>query len=486
MQPQPLCATDWRLQGASASVSVAPAVRLSLIDGPRWLFLATLVSAPLLYGSTRTWAVNVLLIQIYAVVLLWIAGCCLERRRPLVHRGLLYASAFIVLQAWWMTSNAKFACDVDTFEFQPLTVLLAWAPGSLDQIGSSEASLLITTLCGTAAFVCDLSRHGRWRRRMLYAMVASGAVVAALGLLQRATSALGIFWQDENLEPTFFATFRNYDNAAAFLNLIWPLLAILLVVGLRDGARMQLRAGIAAALALTVSAIFVTRSRAASGIAVLLAGAILIWLVRQVLHREIKTLSRMELSVGVGLFVVLIGGLAVATGLEATLKRWSRLQSDFTDLNYRWIAYQVCLSISAKAGLFGFGPGTFQCVFPYFTHDVGDAIQGRWTYAHQDYLQAIIEWGYLGATAWAVFVGGAILVAAKRFVKHRRSLSFRRKGQFLAVTLALTGVLLHALVDFPLQIASIQLYVTVLIGMLWGAPHWVRIHSSGQGERAIL
>ena len=33
---------------------------------------------------------------------------------------------------------------------------------------------------------------------------------------------------------------------------------------------------------------------------------------------------------------------------------------------------------------------------------------------------------------------------------------------------SLAGVMLHALVDFPLQIASLQLYTMLVAGILWG------------------
>ena len=42
---------------------------------------------------------------------------------------------------------------------------------------------------------------------------------------------------------------------------------------------------------------------------------------------------------------------------------------------------------------------------------------------------------------------------------------------------SLGSVLVHAFVDYPLQIASIQIYVAALLGLLWGARHWLDVET---------
>ena len=65
------------------------------------------------------------------------------------------------------------------------------------------------------------------------------------------------------------------------------------------------------------------------------------------------------------------------------------------------------------------------------------------------------------------------MVGIRSYKEHARSewTPRRRVLQPLA-TIALIGVAVHALVDFPLQIESIQLYVATYLGICWGSSLW--------------
>ena len=85
---------------------------------------------------------------------------------------------------------------------------------------------------------------------------------------------------------------------------------------------------------------------------------------------------------------------------------------------------------------------------------------------------------------WALLFFGGIAVAIRSYKSYatREWTPRRRLLQPLAI-LGLIGVALHALVDFPFQIESIQLYVATYLGICWGSTLWyqrseVRLHSS--------
>jgi O-antigen ligase len=112
-------------------------------------------------------------------------------------------------------------------------------------------------------------------------------------------------------------------------------------------------------------------------------------------------------------------------------------------------------------------------VFPYYTAGVSDRLNGFWHYLHEDYLQTLLEWGAIGSALWAVLFFGGIAVALRaRFSESADKWRPRQRILLPLVVLGLASVAIHALVDFPLQIASIQLYVATYVGMCWSASRW--------------
>jgi hypothetical protein len=165
-------------------------------------------------------------------------------------------------------------------------------------------------------------------------------------------------------------------------------------------------------------------------------------------------------------------GVTASIGWGPMLNKWRILGSQLTAENPRWLVASVAWRMIGDAGPFGFGAGTFALAFPHYMNASGVMIPGIWRHAQQDYLETVIEWGWLGAAVWLVLCAGAVICGIRALRAENLDLADRTLV-FLSVV-ALAGVALHSLVDYPLQVASLQLYVATYLGMCWGSPRWIR------------
>src|SRR5207247_11410524 len=82
--------------------------------------------------------------------------------------------------------------------------------------------------------------------RLLYVIGLFGGSIAFLGLLQKATGAHMIFCQPppppELWVSTFFSTYYYHGNAGAFLNLVWPSSAGLVIRAFTSRSHPGMRA----------------------------------------------------------------------------------------------------------------------------------------------------------------------------------------------------------------------------------------------------
>lgn len=444
------------------------------MEAPRWLFLAALVYAPWAYGSTREWAVTGLNIFIGGVMMLWMVSCLLRRTWPQVPPVLAIATILLAAQGWFLVGNAKFDYDPTALEFNELSPLLPWAPGTLHRSLSLQSMAQISAMLFSLCFVCETARRAVWRKRLLLTLALTGVSLVLLGLAQRLTNATAIFWGPEDMGQSFFATYRYHSNAGAFLNLVWPIVAGFTFMAFLGGVTAGKRFLWATALTMCLAGTAIIASRAAAVLAVVLSVAWGLWVLREIARSRWKGITVATAAVAALVMILLVGSLAALAGLDVSVKRWSKFHREFTEENHRLLTAQVCLDMIPEAGAWGFGPGTFQTAFPYFSHRYGTQIAGKWIFAHEDYLQTLIEWGYVGGAGWAFLLFGGLLNSLVRAYRHRGCLSIDVRITHFGLVTGSIGVLLHALVDFPLQIASIQLYVAVLLGILWANRHWLR------------
>jgi len=193
--------------------------------------------------------------------------------------------------------------------------------------------------------------------------------------------------------------------------------------------------------------------------------------VRQALSR----VSRAERGLAIGgAFLLVLTALAVgqASRLDQPWQRWLAFRSQFP-ADARWLVAQAAWRGSGDAGWFGLGPGTFRVTFPYLTGYLGDRVNGVWRFLHDDYLQTLLEWGRVGSVLWGAFLFGGLFFAVRNLRSvHAIDWSPRRRIFLPLICLSLGATAIHATVDFPLQIASIQLFVFTYLGVCWGSNLW--------------
>jgi hypothetical protein len=439
----------------------------------RWIFLAVLIYAPWAYGGTTPASIQTTNWLLLAVLVLWAVELVVSRRSPRFPRFLLFLTCALIGIGGWMVFNAKSIYDSDFYAFVPLRNFAPPLAGSVDYAISAAWMMRGALLLGTILFVADLSQSNRWLLRLWYVIGLVAGSIAFLGLLQKATGARMIFWQ--TAPPwgvsTFFATYYYHGNAGAFLNLVWPLTAGLAIRAFTTRSHPGMRAMWVSVFILTVAGVLANTSRMAQLVGLLLLVAICLQFGAALLRKLSGTEKSVALGGAIAILLTLIA-LAQATHLEQPLNRWQSMSEQIPN-DARWLASRVAIDALPDAGFFGFGPGTFRVVFPAYNSVSINQVPGTWRFLHEDYLQTLLEWGWVGSSLWALLLFGGIAVGIRSYNKYARpGWTPRRRLLQPLVVMALIGVALHALIDFPLQIASIQLYVATYLGLCWGSSLW--------------
>ncbi len=459
-------------------------------NASRWIFFAALVYAPWAYGATTSASIQITNWVLLAALVLWAIELLVSRRTPRFPRLLFFLTAALICVGGWMVFNAKSIYDSDFFVFVPLRNFAPPVAGSVDYPISVAWMIRGALLLGIILFVADLSQSNRWLLRLWYVIGLVGGSIAFLGLLQKATGAQMIFWQlphpNEYLRvSTFFATYFYHGNAGAFLNLVWPLTAGLVIRAFSNRSNPGMRAVWISLFIVTIAGVLANTSRMSQVLALVLLFAICAQFGLALVRKLSGSGKGIALAGGLAILLALIA-LAQAVHLEQPLKRW-QTESQRISTDARWYAFRVAMGAVPDARLCGFGPGTFRVVFPSYNIESANQAAGTWRFLHDDYLQTLLEWGWIGGILWALLLFGGIIISIRGYKEHaRREWTPRRRVLQPLVVIALLGVALYALVDFPLQIESIQLYVATYLGICWGSALWRDGRSASESQSSFV
>jgi O-antigen ligase len=354
--------------------------------------------------------------------------------------------------------------------------------------------------------LAHLARTPAWRTGIAWAMLLAGAAVALLGLLQNATRARGIFWNDSVQMPgAFFGTFFHHTSAGAYLNSVWPLGFALALGAIRrntESARVRILIyGSLVCSALILCAHSGHVSRLPQVIAIVVLVAFTFWAGLWRAFGQIRGLRFAVAGLTALLLIAVLGfgatrlreinarwNLLEWTGLRggnaaapaAPVEDWPNLMRDDLfvpsqhgeyPLGDRGAAYATAVAAIKERPWFGWGPQGWTAAAAALSND--PFIRTFYLmvqFTHSDYLQTCVEWGLIGAAGWALLIPASVVNAFRRLGSHP---SHDFVGA--AAASALVAVLVQSLIDFPLQIPAVFFNVIALSALAWSVP-LERIH----------
>jgi hypothetical protein len=461
--------------------------------------VGALVMAPLDFGSTRTLPFHLLVVLVAAAGCAWSVSGAIGPGAPALPGAVVLGAGLVAaaVLAWELWLPYPVPPDFTLRHFHQIAA--RW-PNSI--VPTSKP--WICAWCAAAALaLLALCRHASddaGRVAIAAAIVATGAAVAALGLVENATRARGIYWDKTVRMPgAFFGTFYHHTSAGAYLNSVWPLAAGLAMRGLGSASGAWRRAGVAAAVAAFVilGAHAGHISRFPQVIAVLAIVASLVWVRPWRLGGRIAGSAPLWAAVALGGCMVAVSAGVLGSRVGDIRSRWSALrlseiegagppaaavppqewQARMRDdlfipsehanfiLGDRGAAYQTAARAISERPWFGWGPAGWMAAAAANTDDpfIRTFFQ-MMQFTHEDYLQTIVEWGLVGAAGWALLVAGGL---AHGLLALRSNAGLDPIGAGAAVGLA--AVMAQSLIDFPLQIPAIQLNAVALAALAWSA-----------------
>ncbi len=438
--------------------------RYSLVPA-RWLLLIIILAVAWPYGLAGSEYQPVFMLTVMGCGVLAVAGWGLRRSPPRIARHLCLLPVLLLGMGWAALVFPRAFFDETRMALESLPRPVPdWFPGTVDAASGARKTALISSYVIIFLIAGDAGSSRRWRARLGAALALAAGSVALFGLYQKSTGASNIYWQPgPPSDATFFGPFTYHANAASFMVAGLPYavgMAILALRRPRNGAGKLLWCivgmGIASALLVNTSRAGVWLSIGVASIMGLREGCRL-W---QGSGRALK--ARIITSGGIGVAAVCL--VAMGFGWEKTLERsgWDSLGEGF---KARSRAPRIALPAAADAGWFGFGPGTFKAVFPPYRLGKPELEPVTvWEHLHNDPLQTVIEWGWLGATGWAL----VLFLIARQGWRRLATYGGESESRVLleAAGISFAAVFLHSLVDFPFQVPAVSVMLAAGAGLL--------------------
>lgn len=446
---------------------------------PFVLFVATLVFAPLAFGTAEDWSMTTVQLLIALTVFFF----CLQLRKSpeklLQTPGLLplmLLVGFMALQLAPMPpAIVKFLSPAAYQAYQPVNELSnsnGWIPLTVYRKETVFEFLRIASYGFFYILTIQLLSSGDRLKKTISICCWLAIGIAVLAILQKYSSPDKIFWFRSvvsNAAPV--GPWVNRSQYCGYIGMVAPLvLALALFYRPSLNAEESLRQRIVSFFSLSggnlylvlgfgvlimVCSAFITLSR--GGIIAVTAALLFFFSVMAWKSTRYSSVF----------FICMIGSLIISVtwfGWDPIFRRFEQIVTSSGEISIdRFWLWEDILPQIKDFLLTGSGFGTFIAVFPQYRTFAGSAI---FDHAHNDYLELLTDGGIIGfvLAGWFVF---AVIRAGWKMIGRRRD----RYARLVSIG-ALSGIvamLIHSISDFNMHNGADGLYFFFLCGVLVSA-----------------
>jgi O-antigen ligase len=453
--------------GASArlgsALSIVPvsafikSVREDALAAAAWLVVVT---ATIFGGASQTNALSLMVVELSALPLLFLAAS------PLVLRG-------VERSLWPALLILTGVIAVPIFQLIPLPESI-WGhlPGrgpeltavNLAHVGQPALPIsltpeytwrsLLALVPPAAMFLAAIQLSDRERRIAVALWLTLGVVSVVIGIFQvlgGQNSPLYFYSVTNSGLPV--GLFSNRNHQAAFL---YSLLVMSSVFVSNPRARSTDTDRMASALAVLFAAVClvgvaITLSR--TGIILALVG-IIGWIALVV--RPSRFRERWRLGVLLGLPVVIGLAATVLFRLSPIINRFSQLG----DKELRFEGWPVVLKLAQDFAPIGSGIGSFDVVYRS-VEPLSQVSNAYFNHAHDDYLELWLETGWIGVGLLIAFIIWLVWRLWNVFMRRARGVEVGKASGLVLVLL-----MAHSLVDYPLRTEAIAVLFAFCCGVV--------------------
>jgi len=347
----------------------------------------------------------------------------------------------------------------------------ALATVSLDPYATLVQIVLVLALA--AAFVAGvaLGADEERARRTLRSLLLLGMAYGAWAFADHAISPALLFGAPRPFEPDRLSASFGSANTAATLFGALTLLGLVDLSGAyraaRPGGAFQARdlqrlapalVRPLIALALAATCLVLTQSRAG----MLATAAVGVALVGALAITRARTGAVAAPLVGAGALAAGLALASVALNLGALQQRFSFLRADALARGQVFAAHWAAVQAAPWSG---YGLGGFAHVNAMIMNRTDAAALASLGAAHDVYLQWLEQAGALGAAAMFATVALAAALLAAAAIGRRRLRAWR-----IGIGAVLALFLVHGASDYALEVPSMALFLSLLLGLGVGAP----------------